>query len=247
MDAVHAKKEWFRSWFDSVYYPMLYNNRDQQEANAFLELLVHKLDLPIGASILDLACGKGRHSLALNSLGFHVTGIDLAPNSIKAANEHQNEHLHFEVADMRTFDLNQKFDAIFNLFTSFGYFDLVSDNQLVLDRVKAHLHPGSWFVIDYFNATKVVNELMPQGHKQVGEVKFYWEKYVADGFVHKKIEVHHQEHTHHFAEKVQLFRKDEFVEMLSQKGFEVNMVFGSYNLDDFSELNSDRVILVCKA
>jgi SAM-dependent methyltransferase len=238
--------EWFRSWFDSEYYPMLYNNRDEQEARAFLRLLVNKLELAPMSSILDLACGKGRHSLALSELGFLVHGIDLSPNSIKAAQDDATDTTVFQVADMRTFQLNRQFDAVFNLFTSFGYFDNVAENLRVLQQVKQHLHRGSWFVIDYFNATKVVNDLVPSGEKLVDDVKFSWKKFVSDGFVHKHITVSHGGKEETFAEKVQLFHKEDFVRMLTEQGFEVKMIFGNYSLEPFSESASDRVILACK-
>ena len=88
---------------------------------------MHYLNLPQDAQILDLACGKGRHSIYLNSLGFEVTGVDISANSIKIANESANDKLHFHVHDMRE-NLPNKYDAIFNLFTSFGYFDNEEDN-----------------------------------------------------------------------------------------------------------------------
>ena len=52
-------------------------------------------------SILDLACGKGRHSIFLNSLGYNVTGLDLSKNSIEQAKTNESSSLHFEVHDMR--------------------------------------------------------------------------------------------------------------------------------------------------
>ena len=55
------KREWFAEWFDSPYYHTLYKNRDENEARRVLDNLLRALDLPAGARILDLACGKGRH------------------------------------------------------------------------------------------------------------------------------------------------------------------------------------------
>ncbi len=45
--------------------------------------------------MLDVACGKGRHSRALADMGFDVTGIDLSFDSIREAKKSENEHLHF--------------------------------------------------------------------------------------------------------------------------------------------------------
>ena len=58
-----SQKEWFASWFDSPYYHLLYQHRDDNEAKQFIGHLTEALDLPQGAKVLDLACGKGRHSI----------------------------------------------------------------------------------------------------------------------------------------------------------------------------------------
>ena len=70
-------QKWFQSWFNTTYYHILYKNRDNKEAELFISNLIYYLNLiPEKDSILDLACGQGRHSKYLNSLGYNVTGID---------------------------------------------------------------------------------------------------------------------------------------------------------------------------
>src|SRR3954465_14122404 len=120
-------KNWFVSWFDSPYYHILYKDRNYREAQIFMDNLTHYLNLPDHAKVLDLACGKGRHAIYLNQLGFDVLGVDLSENSIAIAKNNENDELHFEVHDMRL-PFEQKYDAIFNLFTSFGYFENDDDN-----------------------------------------------------------------------------------------------------------------------
>ena len=70
------KKKWFQSWFDTSYYHTLYKHRDDKEAQMFMKNLVRHLEIDSDQHILDLACGKGRHSIFLNQLGFNVTGVD---------------------------------------------------------------------------------------------------------------------------------------------------------------------------
>lgn len=96
---------------------------------------------------MDLACGKGRHSWALHQCDLQVTGMDLAPNSIALARQDYPQ-VRFEVGDMRSFDLDVRFEAVFNLFTSFGYFNGLEDNLKVLQCVHAHLQSGGCLVID---------------------------------------------------------------------------------------------------
>ena len=113
-------KDWFASWFDTSYYHILYKHRDYSEGQSFLKNLITFLKLEKNKVILDLACGKGRHSIYLNSLGFHVIGADLSKNSIEFAKQFETETLKFVEHDMRN-PLKNKFDVILNLFTSFGF------------------------------------------------------------------------------------------------------------------------------
>ena len=78
-------QKWYASWFDSKFYHILYKDRDDKEAQHFMDTLTNYLNLPEDGSILDLACGKGRHSVYLNSLGYNVIGADLSENSINYA------------------------------------------------------------------------------------------------------------------------------------------------------------------
>ena len=79
MTKEHPK--WFQSWFDTPYYHILYKHRDFKEAEDFIKNLVSYLNIDTDDSILDLACGKGRHSIFLNTLGYNVTGLDLSKNN----------------------------------------------------------------------------------------------------------------------------------------------------------------------
>src|ERR1700744_549820 len=122
------KKEWYRNWFDSPYYDLLYKGRDQEEADMFVNNLVKHLSPSESSIMLDLACGKGRYSIALNRMGYQVTGIDLSQRKIAAAKPYQNKTLSFAVNDMRMPLEPDKYDYVFNLFTSFGYFDNEEEN-----------------------------------------------------------------------------------------------------------------------
>ena len=128
MKSVTKKTKWFEEWFDSPYYHVLYKDRDEKEAKDFILNLIHYLKPKQGSFFIDVACGKGRHSLFLNNLGYRVDGFDLSPNSIDAAKINESESLHFYINDIRK-PLNvNKYDYAFNLFTSFGYFDDESDD-----------------------------------------------------------------------------------------------------------------------
>jgi len=88
-------RSWFKEWFNSPYYHQLYFSRDEQEAAAFIHLLLERLQPPPGCLMLDVACGRGRHSKMLATEGYDVTGIDLSPASIEFAKQFESDHLHF--------------------------------------------------------------------------------------------------------------------------------------------------------
>ncbi|MFL2637040.1 MAG: SAM-dependent methyltransferase, partial [Flavobacteriaceae bacterium] len=89
---IHSSKE-YNTWFDSKYYHILYKDRDHDEARKFITKLLEHLNLKKNAKILDAACGKGRHSIEIEKLGYKVTGIDLSKNSIKHAKQFENLNL----------------------------------------------------------------------------------------------------------------------------------------------------------
>ena len=92
-------KEWFAEWFDSKYYHILYKDRNYEEAEQFLSKLIDFLKPKLSDKIIDLACGKGRHSIFLNKLGYNVVGVDLSPNSIAEASSFSNNRLNFKIGD----------------------------------------------------------------------------------------------------------------------------------------------------
>ena len=238
-------KEWYTSWFNTPFYHILYKDRDHYEAKLFMHNLVEYLDLNKGDHILDLACGKGRHSVFLNMIGFEVTGLDLSEESIAHAKQFENETLHFEVHDMCC-PYHQRFDAVFNLFTSFGYFENEADNLETIKSIKANLKLGGIAVIDFMNANKVINNLVKSDHKVVDGLRFDLERKYEDGFIIKNINFEAEGEKFEFQERVKAFTLGDFEEMFKQAGIELIATFGDYQLSEYDKTNSERLILVFK-
>lgn len=237
---------WFEEWFDSPYYHILYKNRDEKEACYFIDHLIEKLHLQPGTKVLDLACGRGRHAVYLNQQGFEVTGVDLSDASITYARKFENSKLSFFVHDMRqTLYLNY-FDTIFNLFTSFGYFDNEAENQQVLKAAYDGLKPGGLFIIDYLNSKKVIDHMLRRETKIVDGITFEMRRALLQGFITKQINFSDKGTDYVFHEKVRALKHDQLVAMLQKAGFTVTHQFGDYYLNPFIEAQSDRVILVAR-
>lgn len=236
---------WFASWFDSPYYHILYKERDEMEAQFFMDNIVHYLNLPKEAKILDLACGKGRHSIYLNQMGYHVTGADLSSNSIAIAKKFETETLKFVEHDMRT-PFNQKFDAIFNLFTSFGYFENEEDDFKTLITIKNSISEYGFAVIDFMNVYNVLENLVPEEVKSVDQIDFKIKRFIKDGYIYKEIDFEDKGVKHHFTEKVKALTLEDFENMMEKAGIFLLDVFGDYKLKKFHKKESERLILIFK-
>ena len=239
------EKQWFESWFDTPYYHLLYKNRDNREAHQFLDLVLQQIPIAPPDSILDLACGKGRHAIYLAEKGFNVTGFDLSPANIEAASEFSHEHLRFAIKDMRDNLGKEKFDAIFNLFTGFGYFNSDAENFLVFENVKKALKDNGWFLFDYLNEPYVRHLKQLNTGFEIEGVTFKTRKEFKDRWVIKHIEVIDQGQHFHFSEKVAMYAKAELEHVLQSLGFEIVKVYGSYRLEAYQE-QSPRLILLAK-
>lgn len=236
---------WYASWFDTPYYHILYKERNYREAQIFMDNLTHYLNLPEKAKVLDLACGKGRHAIYLNQLGYDVIGADLSENSIAEANKNANETLHFVVHDKRI-PFEEKFDAIFNLFTSFGYFENEEDNLQTLIAIKESLSDYGFAVIDFMNVHTVLENLIPEETKEVDGITFQIKRYFADSFIIKEIDFVDQGREYHFEEKVKAYTLDDFKRMMEQAGIYLLDTFGDYKLKKFHKNTSERLIMIFK-
>lgn len=240
------QKSWFASWFDTDYYHLLYKNRDLSEAQAFVGNLCRDLQLPQGAEVLDLACGKGRHSRTLHSLGYKVTGADLSENSISAARDSSSEGLEFIVHDMREVIPNRTFDGIFNIFTSFGYFDRSEENERVIQSVHAMLRSEGLLIIDFMNADKVIRTLEESAVITKENIEFNISKRYDGSHIFKEIRFNDKGESFHFMERVQALKEADFRALLTDNGFDILRTFGNFDLHPFDIMESDRLILIAK-
>lgn len=241
-----AEKAWYKDWFSSPFYHKLYFERDEKEADAFIRKLIAHLQPPPGSSMLDVACGKGRHSKILASMGYAVTGIDISAESIDRAKQYENEHLDFFVHDMRLPFWGNYFNYAFNFFTSFGYFKTRREHDDAIRTIAKSLKPGGRFVMDYLNVHYAEDHLVHDLTKKIGDTQYEIHKWDDETHFYKKIVVSDpslakkQEHT----ERVCKFTLGDFTEMLAYQGLQVQQVFGDYELNSYDIRKTPRLILV---
>lgn len=242
----NMKTDWFKDWFNTKHYHILYKDRDHTEAKNFIKNLVDRLEINKEASTLDLACGKGRHSIYLNSLGLDVTGVDLSEESILEAKKSENSTLHFDTHDMRETYKEYEFDYVLNLFTSFGYFEDDKENQMSIDAIHHNLKPDGKLVLDFMNTHKVLNNLVKEEIKRVDGIDFHIIRELDNNFINKKISFSDNGKEYHFEESVRALTKENFLNYFSKSGFKITGIFGDYSLSEFDIENSDRLIFVCE-
>lgn len=240
----HTAK-WFTSWFDTPFYHILYKDRDSGEAQVFMDTLTDYLNIPEGGAIMDLACGKGRHARYLNKIGYDVTGVDLSENSIAFAKKFENHRLHFKVHDMSK-PFGKQFDAVFNLFTSFGYFERDEDNLNTIKAIKTNLNETGLAVIDFMNSEHIIENIVPEEKKIVDDITFYLKRFVNDGYIIKDIKFSFKGEDYHFQERVRAFTLKDFEALFAEAGTYLLDVFGDYKLHKFSAKTSERLIMIFK-
>lgn len=240
------KINWYKNWFNSPFYPILYHNRDARDARILIDNLLQELKPHPDSKILDLACGRGRHSIYLNMKGYDVTGLDMSKSSVLDASQHINNKLRFMVGDMRSIPYAGQFDVVLNLFTSFGYFEDVGDNIKTLESIHTSLKPGGNLILDFFNSPKLVRDLVEDEVKEIQGIKFHIARSIVDNKIRKQIEFECDGADYYFEESVEAFHVNDFKEMFANAGFNILHTYGDYELSPYSESESDRIILIAE-
>lgn len=240
---------WFEDWFNSPLYEKLYSYRNEDEAELLAKLIEKEIPKSVYSNILDLGCGRGRHSITLAELGYTVTGIDLSPEAIKkarfTAREKELKNVTFKVGDMRN-PLPNKFDAIVNLFTTFGYFLKDSENEKVLINVNTMLKSKGVFFMDYLNSNIIRNSIVPDESGAYGNLNYTIERKIESDMVYKTIRFSGDslDEPVEYQERVKLYDLDWFREKYRKFDFHLQSVYGNYQGAKFNPEISPRLIMI---
>jgi SAM-dependent methyltransferase len=243
-----TEQAWYKEWFNSPFYHKLYFDRDEKEARGFIKKLVDYLHPAPGSFMFDVACGKGRHSKFLASMGFNVTGIDISLDSINFAKQFETEILEFFQHDMRLpFRVNY-YDYAFNFFTSFGYFRTRREHDDTIRTIVNSLKPGGTFVIDYLNVHYSEDHLVAHEVKMIDSTEYEIHRWHDENHFFKRIVVRDPSLIMplEFTEQVAKFSLGDFNDMLSYQGMQVKEVFGNYSLGKYDTRATPRLIVIAK-
>ena len=241
-------EEWFKNWFDSPYYHLLYANRSDKEAREFVQHLIAAFQWPQNTRLLDLACGKGRHAVAFAEAGLDVTGLDLSRNSIESAKVYEHDRLHFYIHDMRHAFRSNYYQVVCNLFTSFGYFLTHHEHVQVARNMAMSLKSGGILILDFVNRAAARRNIEGLVHEQIikGDIQFDIHRSYTDARFEKEIVVTENGLTSQFKESLASFTLDEMKALFIPAGLTLNRVYGDYQLSEYDAESSPRMILQFK-
>jgi SAM-dependent methyltransferase len=242
------QQTWFQDWFNSPYYHQLYFKRDDKEAAAFIDNLISYLKPAANSSMLDVACGKGRHSIQLAGKGFDVTGIDLSDDSINEALKYETDTLHFYKHDMRLPFWINYFDYAFNFFTSFGYFKTRREHDNAIRTIAQAVKSGGIFVMDFLNVHYAEDHFVHQSDKEIDGINYIITKWYDETHFYKKIVVEDEslQEPLVYTEKVAKFSLGDFTEMFAYQGLQLQEVFGDYSFSSYDIKKSPRMVMIAK-
>lgn len=239
--------DWFEDWFNTKEYLEVYSHRNNSEAKELVRIILESVQIPKHGSVLDLACGAGRHSVLFAQKGYDVTAVDLSHNLLHVAKETARENkvnIEFIQSDIRYFSPGKKFDLIVNLFTSFGYFDTDAENFKLFKIAGKYLNNSGYFVLDYLNRTFIENNIVKESSEKLGEGEIIQKRSIVGDRVIKEILIKQNGSSMNYRESVRLYSDTELIEAISNEGLKIKHVFGEFNGEVFDKDNSKRIIII---
>jgi SAM-dependent methyltransferase len=151
---VDAGPGWYRTFFAGDWLEALALRIPPEQTSSEVDFVLSTLELQRGARLLDVPCGSGRHAVELARRGFRVTGADLSRDYVERAREAARiagVEVELLQADMRELPFAGGFDAVLNLWTSFGYLESVEEDRRALEAMARALEPGGRWLGDLLN------------------------------------------------------------------------------------------------
>lgn len=246
-------------WFESREYwrnfrSFIWTEQKIRNSRLGAELALERLGASRGESILDLACGFGRHSIEFSKLGLAVTGVDLNGEFINEAKEKAagtSEPVRFVQADMRNFVESGAFNSIVIMYNSFGYFQSRSDDEKVIGNCFNSLKPGGKLLISVTGA-EMLSRTMPNGSSRYWfeENGCYWLQDCSFSQENSLLRITciklRGNEKNEFSYKVRIFSRMEMAELLKKAGFEKPRFFGSLKGDPYDNTARSMTVVAGK-
>jgi len=241
--------DFFRDDYLNVYNHLFTEERAEKEV-AFAE---QALELKAGASILDLCCGQGRHSVLFAGHGFQVTGLDLNPAYLDVAQQSARAAkvtLKTVAADMRQVPFRDQFDAVVNMYTSFGYLESEAEDLKVLESAAKALRAEGRLMLDMLNREWAVANYIQNDWHLGGDGTLYVERRelaLATSRMHVSFTIiePHGGRRDSVGHHIRLYTLTETTGLLQQAGLNVTAVFGGFDGEPYA-IDTRRMIVLAQ-
>jgi predicted TPR repeat methyltransferase len=157
----------------AAYYDLLYQNKDYKAETLFVSKLIQKLNTanPDKISILDLACGTGRHAMEFRKLGYKIEGSDISRDMITVAVEESTKRglsIPFYNESFQTCGrIGNKYHFVLAMFSAINYLTEYSDLSRALANISSLLHEDGFFIFDCWNGNAVIRDFSPTRVKRM--------------------------------------------------------------------------------
>jgi SAM-dependent methyltransferase len=244
---------WYQSFFGQDYLDVYAYQFTDERAKKETEFAAKALELMPGDRVLDLCCGQGRHAVLLASMGIEVTGLDLSEQYLRLTEDAARAHkvsLATVHADMRDIPFEGHFDAIVNMFSSFGYLESEAEDAKVLDSIHRALKPGGRVLLDLLNRDWVVDNYIQNDWHREADGTLYLEHRELDLLTsrnhvtftaispdgkQREIVGHH----------IRLYTLREVAGMLEAAGLRFGAVYGGFDGEGYG-IGTRRTIVVAR-
>lgn len=249
-------KNWYKSFFDKYYLPLYLKKGifSPSLAQREVDFAIKVFNLPKNSKILDLPCGQGRHSILLAQKGYQITGVDLSKTLLDLAKklaQKEKVKIHWIRQNMRKIDFKNEFNAVINLFSSFGYFTQEKENIMVLKLINQSLKTKGKFLLDLLNKDWFLAKLP-------ASKKIWWKtgaNYILeDAFFDKQnkfwlnriVIISPEGKIKRAQTYMRLYDLQEIKKCLEKTGFKILNIYGDYQGNKFFRFSPRMIVLAEK-
>lgn len=177
-------KDWFADPdFWRLTAPVMFAPGKWTAAPVEIDHLLQLVKAEPSLDVLDLPCGQGRHSLALARRGHRVTAMDLNQDFIgqaRSKGEEEGLSINWQLGDMRHLEVENRYNLMVNLFSSFGYFRDDREEMQTLQNFFRALQPGGTLVMDLMAKEVLARQFLPRVWDQAGDTRLLMEHEIND-------------------------------------------------------------------
>jgi len=236
--------------FWAAFRDFMFPPEKHEEAPAEVDRLLDLADVESGGRVLDVPCGVGRHAVSLAKRGFRVTAVDATEAYLESARAHAEDpgvDVEFVHEDMRTFRRGETFDAVLNLYTSFGYFDDRQDDERTARNFYESLKPGGTLVMSLAGKEVMAREFEERSWEERDGAYILEHREVTDdwSWMNNRWHLVVDGEVRTFTVSHRLYSAYELSELLRDVGFAAVSAYGNLDGDPY-DTDAEKLVVVAE-